>query len=140
MTNPESRDAVPATEFCTTPGCGHRKDSHAEPIRDDGHCTICECQGWDPLTAEQWRIAYEVGAEARQDSLDEVERLRRALEDITQGHTRPFLPMEITGSVYSAEEREQSRVSVKRQQRGWAEARVLTTTEAKPKSRRCPSQ
>lgn len=37
--------------------CGHAKAEHAEPIVYDGHClaTGCECVGFDPMTADEWR-------------------------------------------------------------------------------------
>jgi len=45
---------------CHTPGCGHPKRAHAEPIGPDGHCQVlgCPCMGWDPMTAAEWSAVY----------------------------------------------------------------------------------
>lgn len=51
----------PAGWRCTSPGCGHRRDEHREPIGPDGTCAHagCQCYGWDPLTTDQWKTVYE---------------------------------------------------------------------------------
>lgn len=57
------RPPWPAEHACMDTRCGHPKVDHASPLVEDGRCLRrpegCQCGGWDPLTAEQWRIVIE---------------------------------------------------------------------------------
>lgn len=66
MTNPlvvPVPSVWPADHRCTSPGCGHARGLHAEPLVQDGRCTVvdpaaCLCLGWDPMTDDEWREVY----------------------------------------------------------------------------------